>query len=196
MHPSSSSPMPSAAAPRHDVLALRDQVVAFAQACGSPRIQADDGVAAATYAALSRAAQGQLTLDDWTRRLLEDRSRELEQRLEVLTARLSEGRKARRGEDLVALLDHRAGPRVIEVDLTIVSSDLAAASVVMALGDYPLHGSRTMWWVREDGEWRPTDVAVDDPMGPSTVGATADELDNGDRYRWVLSDHTWEDTRV
>lgn len=197
MHPSSSTPMPSSAASRHDWIALRDQVVAFAEVCASPRLLVDDTLMSSAYASLAQVAHQRASVDDWMRRLLEERSRELEQRLELVTARLAEGgRKARRGDDLVALLDHRAGPRVIEVDVRIVSPALATASVVLALGDHPLPGSRQTWWVREDGEWKATDIGTYDAVGSAAVGGTAQAADRAERHRWVLSDGIWEDTWV
>jgi hypothetical protein len=183
-------------APYAAALEVREAVVAYHEAVCSPRVLDDDALVGTTYDALATATRARISFDEWTRRLLEDRIRELQARLDVVSERTGDRRRwwqlVRRGT-LQPIVDHRNGISVIEVDLVVVDPALAAASVVLVLGDEPLRLTGQCWWVRESDGWKATEC----PVGP----AAAAEFDfpiepNGTGHRWVLSgDGSWEETR-
>lgn len=195
MHTSSSSTRVTSA-PYAAALEVREAVVAYHEAVCSPRVLDDDTLVGTTYDALATATRARISFEEWTRRLLEDRIRELQARLEVVSERTGDRRRwwqlVRRGA-LRPIVDHRNGISVVEVDLVVVDPALAAASVVLVLGDEPLRLTGQCWWVRESDGWKATECSV----GP----AAAAEFDfpiepNGTGYRWVLSgDGSWEETR-
>jgi hypothetical protein len=193
---SSSQSTRTTSAPYAAALEVREAVVAYHEAVCSPRVLDDDALVGTTYDALATATRAQISLEEWTRRLLEDRIRELQARLEVVGERTGEGRRwwqRGRRAAMAPIIDHRNGISVIEVDLVVVDGGLAAASVVLVLGDEPLRLTGQCWWVREADGWKATEC----PVGP----AAAAEFDfpieaNGTGYRWVLSgDQSWEETR-
>lgn len=176
-------------------LEAREAVVAYHEAVCSPRVLDDDALVGATYDSLAVATRARISFEEWTRRLLEDRIRELQARLEVVGERVGDRRHwwQRRSEGAIKpIIDHRNGISVIEVDLVIVDANLAAASVVLVLGDEPLRLTGQCWWVREQGRW----VATECPLGPAAAaefGFPIDALGTG--YRWVLSGGGgWEQT--
>lgn len=176
-------------------LEAREAVVAYHEAVCSPRVLEDDALVGTTYDALADATRERISFEEWTRRLLEDRIRELQARLEVVGERVGERRhwwqrRGRRG--LQPFVDHRQGISVIEVDLVVVDANLAAASVVLVLGDEPLRLTGQCWWVRERGRW----VATECPVGPAAAAEFGFPIDpKGTGYRWVLSDGGgWEQT--
>ena len=175
---------------------VRAAVVAYHEAVCSPLVLDDDALVGATYDSLAERSQRSISLDEWTRRLLEDRIRELQARLEVVGERLAERRRwwdRRRPVGVQPMLDHRNGIRVIEVDLTVVDPRTAAASAVLVLGDQPLRLTGPCWWVFEGGRWAATEC----PVGPAAAAEFGfPEQAEGTGYRWVLSDGGgWEETR-
>ena len=188
-HPTSVAPAPYALA-----TTVRDAVVAYHEAVCSPRVLDDDALVGATYDALAEATRRSIGLEEWTRRLLEDRIRELQARLEVVGERLERhwwNRRAAGG--LQPVIDHRTGISVVEVDLEVVDPALAAASVVLVLGDQPLRLTGQCWCVREHGRWSATEC----PVGPAAAAEFGfPEQARGAGYRWVRSDGAgWEQTR-
>lgn len=195
MQLSKSSTSRIATSPYAHALEAREAVVAYHEAVCSPRVLDDDALVGATYDALAESTRARISFDEWTRRLLEDRIRELQARLEVVGERVGERRRwwQRRGTGAMKpIIDHRNGISVVEVDLVIVDANLAAASVVLVLGDEPLRLTGQCWWVREHGRW----VATECPLGPAAAAEFGFPIDaQGTGYRWVLSGGGgWEQT--
>lgn len=176
-------------------LEAREAVVSYHEAICSPRVLDDDALVGVTYGALTEATRERISFDEWTRRLLEDRIRELQARLEVVDERIGVRRRwwqRRRAAGLQPFVNHRNGISVVEIDLVIVDPNLAAASVVLVLGDEPLRLTGQCWWVRERGRWAATEC----PVGPAAAAEFGYPIDaRGTGYRWVLSDGGgWEQT--
>ena len=196
MFTSDANPTRIAPAPYALATDVRDAVVAYHEAVCSPRVLDDDALVGATYDSLAQTTRDQIALDEWARRLLEDRIRELQARLEVVGERVAERRlwwSRRRPGGLQPILDHRTGISVVEVDLVIVEPHLAAASVVLVLGDQPLRLTGQCWWLLEHGRW----VATESPVGPAAAAEYGlPEQAEGTGFRWVRAGAAgWEQTR-
>jgi hypothetical protein len=169
--------------------------VAYHESVWSPRLLDGDPHGEATYGMLSDGTQLRLSVDEWTERLLEDRIQELRARLDRIGERLGERRwwKPWHRDGVDAMLDHRTGVKVIEVDVVVVEPTLAAASVVLVLGDEPFRLTDPCWWVREHGRW----AATESPVGPAAAMELGfPEAARGDGHRFVLTDGAgWEETR-
>lgn len=174
---------------------VRNAVVAYHEAVCSPRLLDDDAHVGATYGLLSDVTQLRLSLDEWTHRLLEDRVHELRARLELIGERMGERRWWRpwHRDGLGDMVDHKVGISVIEVDVVVVDPSLAAASVVLVLGDEPFRLTDPCWWVLERGRWAATEC----PVGPAASAEFGfPEQAEGDGHRFVLTDRAgWEETR-
>ncbi len=195
MHTSSSSTTRLPASAYAVALEAREAVVAYHEAVCSPLVLDDDALVGATYDGLAESSRARISFEEWRHRLLEDRIRELQARLEVVGERVGERRHwwQRRGTGaLQPIIDHRNGISVVEVDLVIVDTNLAAASVVLVLGDEPLRLTGQCWWVRERGRW----LATECPLGPAAAAEFGYPIDaQGTGYRWVLSGGGgWEQT--
>ena len=174
---------------------VRDAVVAYHEAVCSPRLLDDEAHIGATYGLLSDVTQLRLSIDEWTHRLLEDRINELRARLDLIAERLSERRWwwPWQRDGIAEVVDHRIGIAVVEVDVVVVDGSLAAASVVLVVGDEPFRLTDSCWWVREDGRWAATEC----PVGPAASAEFGfPEQAEGEGHRFVLTDGAgWEETR-
>jgi hypothetical protein len=176
-------------------LEVRDAVVAYHESVCSPLLLDDEAQVGTTYGMLADTTQLRLSFDEWTQRLLEDRIHELRARLDRVGERVGERRwwKPWHRDGLDAMVDHREGVRVIEVDVVVVDPSLAAASVVLVLGDEPFRLTDPCWWVREHGRWAATETPVG-PVAAFELGYPEHAV--GEGHRFVLTDGAgWEETR-